>query len=57
MKHPEITIRLGANTNSVEIDGYSFDRTQMSKKDQNRLRHMTVEAYRKLHKIMKGRRR
>jgi len=37
-----IIIKLGANTNSVTVDGHVFDRSTMKQPEQRKLRRMTV---------------
>lgn len=42
-----VTIRMSASENSVTVDGKVFDRSQMDRPTQNKLRRLIVEAARK----------
>ncbi len=39
---PNITIRLGALHNDVTVDGHTFDRSKMTRPEQNKLTRMLV---------------
>ena len=50
VKKPNITIRLGAAHNSVEVDGTVFDRSKMDKPAQSKLRRVIRDVFTELNK-------
>jgi hypothetical protein len=45
MKQPNIKIRIGAAYDEVTVDGVSFDRATMPKKDKHFLRNVIRDGY------------
>lgn len=44
---PRITIRMGATTNDIDVDGIKIDRNSLTKGDQRKVRGIIVGALQK----------
>lgn len=44
MKKPQITIRLGASSNDVSVDGHTFDRSDMSRYQRHFLHNKIIDG-------------